>query len=93
MIEIKPLYIQSGTVLGIQIGNPEAPNKPAIIVLIAKRGLVVCGNFDINELDKRSITAARVIGLTKIEDALEAKIKSCTSRARALALAPHIRTS
>ena len=86
MIEIKPLDTQSGTVLGIQIGNPEAPDKPAIIVLIAKKGLVVCGNFDINELDKRSITAARVIGLTKIEDALEAKIESCTSRARALGI-------
>jgi uncharacterized protein YunC (DUF1805 family) len=84
MIEIKPLDVQSGTVLGVQIGNPEAPSKPAIIMLIAKKGLVVCGNFDINELDKRSITAARVIGLTKIEDALEGKIKSCTSRSRAL---------
>jgi len=86
MIEIKPLDVQSSTVLGVQIGNPEAPGKPAIIVLVAKRGLVVCGNFDINELEKRSITAARVIGLTKIEDALEAKIESCTSRARALGI-------
>jgi len=84
VIEIKPLDVQSGTALGIQIGNPEAPEKPAIIMLIAKKGLIVCGNFDINELDKRGIAAARVLGLTKIEDALQAKVVSVTSRPKAL---------
>ncbi|MEM3560013.1 MAG: DUF1805 domain-containing protein [Candidatus Aenigmatarchaeota archaeon] len=75
-----------GTVLGIRIGNPEAPEKPAIIVLIAKKGLLVCGNFDINELDKRGLTAAKVVGLTKIEDALQLKVVSVTSRAKALGI-------
>jgi len=84
MIEIKPLDVKSGTVLGIRIENPEAPEKPAIIVLIAKRGLLVCGNFDINELDKRGVTAARVTGLTRIGDALERNVESATSRAKAL---------
>jgi uncharacterized protein YunC (DUF1805 family) len=84
MIEIKPLNVKSGTVLGIRIGNPEAPEKPAIIVLIAKKGLLVCGNFDINELDKRGLTAARVVGLTKIEDALQLNVVSVTSRAKTL---------
>lgn len=84
MIEIKPLDVRFGAALGIRIGNPEAPEKPAVIVLIAKKGLVVCGNFDINELDKRGIAAARVLGLTKIEDALQAKVVSVTSRAKAL---------
>lgn len=84
MIEIKPLHIQSGTVLGVAIGKPEAPEKPAIIVVIAKKGFVVCGNFDIDELDKRNTTAARVVGLTKIEDALERNVVSVTSGAKAL---------
>jgi len=84
MIEIKPLDTRSGTVLGIRISNPEAPDRPAIIVLMAKKGLIVCGNFDINELDKRGITAARVVGLSKIEDALQLNIVSTTSRAKAL---------
>lgn len=38
-------------------------------------------------LDERNVTAARVEGLTKIEDALEAKIESCTLRARVLGVA------
>ncbi|MGQ9566355.1 MAG: DUF1805 domain-containing protein [Candidatus Bathyarchaeales archaeon] len=38
-------------------------------------------------LNERSISAARVEGLTKIEDALQAKIESCTSRVRVLSVA------
>ena len=84
MMEIKPVNVDGKTVIGVKIGNPEFPEKPAIIVLIAKKGLVVCRNFDIEALNERNIVAARVEGLTKIEDALEAKIESCTSKARAL---------
>ena len=39
---------------------------------------------DINAMEKREVTAARVLGLTKIEDALNAKIESCTIKARNL---------
>jgi len=86
VIEIKPVKVDENTVIGVKIGNPEFPEKPAIIVLIAEKGLVVCRNFDIDALNQRGVTAARVEGLTKIEDALEAKIESCTSRARALGI-------
>jgi uncharacterized protein YunC (DUF1805 family) len=87
VIEIKPVEINENIVIGVKIGNPEFPEKPAIIVLIAKKGLIVCRNFDIDALNERNVTAARVKGLTKIEDALEAKIESCTRRARALGIA------
>ena len=69
MIEVKPVEIYENTVIGVKIGNPEFPEKPAIIVLIAKKGLIVCRNFDIDPLNERNVTAARVKGLTKIEDA------------------------
>ena len=87
MIEVKPVDIDGNTVVGVKIRNPDFPEKSVIIVLIAKKGLIVCRNFDINALDKREVTAARVVGLTRIDDALEAKIESCTSRARALGIA------
>jgi uncharacterized protein YunC (DUF1805 family) len=83
MIEIKPLNTRSGTAVGVEIRN-QAPEKAAVIVVIAKRGLLVCGNFDINELEKRNVTAARIVGLTKIEDVLQRNIVSVTSRAKAL---------
>jgi len=87
VIEIKPVDVNGKTVVGVEIGNPDFPEKPAIIVLIAKKGLIACRNFDIDALDERNVTAARVKGLTKIEDALEAKMESCTSKARALGVA------
>jgi len=37
VIEIKPVKINGNTVIGVKIGNPEFPEKPAIIVLIAKK--------------------------------------------------------
>jgi uncharacterized protein YunC (DUF1805 family) len=85
-IVIKEINVNGKAILGVEIGNPESPEKPAIIVLIGKKGLIVCRNFDISALDERGITAARVKGLTKIEDALEAKIESCTSKAKALGI-------
>jgi uncharacterized protein YunC (DUF1805 family) len=84
MIEIKPLNTRSGFAIGVEIRNPEVPEKPAVIVVIAKRGLLVCGNFDINELEKRNIPAARIVGLTKIEDVLQRNVASVTSHAKAL---------
>jgi len=87
VIEIKPVDVNGKTVVGVEIGNPEFPEKPAIIVLIAKKGLIVYKNSDIDALDKRNVTAARVKGLTKIEDALEARIEYYTSKARALGIA------
>lgn len=86
MIEIRPLSTRLGTAIGVEIKNPEAPERPAVIVVIAKRGLLVCGNFDIEELEKRNITAAKIVGLTKIEDALQRNVVAVTSRAKALGI-------
>jgi uncharacterized protein YunC (DUF1805 family) len=87
MIEIRPVEMDGTTVVGGKIGKPDSPENPAIIVLTAKRGMVVCRNFDIDALNERNVTAAKAKGLTKIEDALEARIESCTSEARALGVA------
>lgn len=54
--------INRETVIGIKIGNPDLPEKPVIIVLIAKKGLIVCRNFDIDALNQLGVTAARVEG-------------------------------
>ena len=87
MTEIKPVAVNGKTVVGVESGNPDFPEKPAIIVLMAKNSLIVRRNFDIYALDERNVTAARAKGLTKIEDSLEARIESCTSKARALGIA------
>ena len=87
MIEIKPVDVNGKAVVVVEIGNPGFPEKPAIMVLIPKKGLIVCRNFDIDALDERNVTAARVRSLTKIENALEARIESCASKAQAVGVA------
>jgi hypothetical protein len=57
--EIKPVAVNGKTVVGVESGNPDFPEKPAIIVLMAKNSLIVRRNFDIYALDERNVTAAR----------------------------------
>lgn len=82
MIQNEPVDVNGETVIGVEIENPDFPEKPAISVLIAKEWLIACRNFDIDALDERNVTAARIKGLTKIEDTLEAEMESCASKAR-----------
>jgi uncharacterized protein YunC (DUF1805 family) len=84
VIEIIPVEINESTVIGVKIGDLDSPEKPVIIVSIAKRGLTVCRNFDIDALNERFVAADRVEGLTKLASRASLMIESCTSKARAL---------
>ena len=37
LIEVKPIDINGNSVLGVKIANPEFPQKPVAILLIAKK--------------------------------------------------------
>ena len=84
LIEVKPIDINGNSVLGVKIANSESPSKTSSHIADGQKALIVCGNFDINAMEKHEETAARVLGLTKIEDALNAKIESCTIKAKKL---------
>lgn len=81
-IQTGSVDVSTGTALGVRIGNPQNPEKATIIVLIGKKGLIVCRNFDIAALEQRGVAAARVQGITSFEEALAAPIESCTAQAR-----------
>ena len=80
-IQIESVDVSAGTALGVRIGNPQNPEKPTIITLIGKRGLIVCRNFDIAALEQRGVAAARVQGVTSFEEVLNAAVESCTVQA------------
>ena len=84
MIEMRTAEINRSPVAGAKIGDQYFPETLATIA-ITKKGLVVCRNL--GSLNGRNVTAAKAKGLTKLEDALEARIESCTSEARALGVA------
>jgi uncharacterized protein YunC (DUF1805 family) len=81
VLQTRSVDVSTGTALGVRIGNPQNPEKATIIVLIGKRGMIVCRNFDIAALEQRGVAAARVQGITSVEEALTAPIESCTAQA------------
>ena len=87
-IQTESVEISGGTALGVRIGNPQNPAKAMIIVLIGKKGIIVCRNFDITALEQRGVAAARVQGITSFEEVLRAPIESCTTQARQLGVVP-----
>ena len=83
-LEIANIELEQGTALGLKVGNPANPEKPMIMALIGKRGLLVCRNFDIAAMEARGIAAGRVQGITSFEEALSTTIESCTAQAKAV---------
>ncbi len=81
-IQVKSIEVSNGIALGVRISNPQNPEKPVIIALLGKNGMLVCRNFDIAALEQRGVTAARVQGITSFEDMLEASIEACTAQAK-----------
>jgi uncharacterized protein YunC (DUF1805 family) len=83
-IEMKSIEVSAGTSLGVRISNPQNPEKPVIIVLLGKKGMLVCRNFDIAALEQRGVAAARVQGITSFEEMLGASIEAYTAQAKQL---------
>ncbi|MGB9723977.1 MAG: YunC family protein [Chloroflexia bacterium] len=83
-IQVQSVEVAGGTALGVRIGNPQNPEKATILVLIGKKGLLVCRNFDIAALEQRGVVAARVQGISSFGEALATPIESCTAQARHL---------
>jgi uncharacterized protein YunC (DUF1805 family) len=86
-IEMQSVEVSAGVALGVRIGNPEKPEKATIIVLLGKKGMIVCRNFDIAALEQRGVAAARVQGIASFEEVLGAAIESCTAQAKQLGVA------
>jgi len=76
MIEEKKL--PNGT--GIRVSLPNAN----LILLLGKKGFVMCGYLNLEAAEKLGDAAAIVTGVSTIEEALNADVKKVTSKAREL---------
>lgn len=54
------------------------------ILLKGSRGYVMCGYLNLRAAEKFKDTAIKITGVSTIEEALKAKVASCTSPARRL---------
>ncbi len=55
-----------------------------LIVLKGSRGYIMCGYLNLKVAEKFKDVAVKITGISSIEEALKAKVHSCTSRARKL---------
>jgi uncharacterized protein YunC (DUF1805 family) len=65
---------------GIRVSLPNAN----LILLVGKKGFVMCGYLNLETAEKVGDAAAVVTGVSTIEDALTASVKKVTSKARQL---------
>jgi len=57
-----------------------------LIVLRGSRGYVMCGYLNLRVAQKFNDAAVKIVGVSSIKDALNAKVHSCTSAARKLGI-------
>ena len=57
-----------------------------LIVLRGSRGYVMCGYLNLKAAEKFKDAAAKIIGISSIEEALKSKIHSSTKKARSLGI-------
>lgn len=66
-------------VVGIEV---VLPNAPPLLILRGKKGFIMCGYLDIRVAEKLGLIAARVVGVSGIEEMLEKEIVEATEKAR-----------
>ena len=57
-----------------------------IIIIKGSKGYIMCGYLDLKVAEKFNDVAAKVTGVTNIEDVLKTTVYSCTKQARALGI-------
>lgn len=65
-------------VLGIEVPLPKAP----LVLAYGSTGFVMCGYLNVEAADKLGVAAARVRGVSTVEDLLKAKVDLSTKAAQ-----------
>lgn len=86
MIDYRPLTIEESSFVGITIYLP----KTTLIMITSKNGYIMCGALDVHQLNTklnhRKIIAGRAVGVTSIDDLLEAPLEAVTTEAENLGI-------
>ena len=65
--------------------------QPPLILIAAQKGFVMCGYLDLEAAERVGVAAAKVSGVSKFNDVLNAQIEDCTSRAREMGVSAGMR--
>ena len=67
------------TAVGIKI---ELPDSPPLLVIVGRKGFVMCGFLNMEAAERFSTVAAMVSGVKTFDDVLKAEVKAATSKAK-----------
>ena len=84
MITIVPIELEGGTAIGTALALP----KTTVLSISTQKGYIMCGVLNVPEVDRilseRKVIAAKVVGVKKIEDLLDAKVVEATNEAKSI---------
>lgn len=81
MVNVEQVKIGEKTVLGVKV---ELPDSPPLLIMVGRKGFVMCGFLNIDAAEKARVAAAMVSGVRTFDDVLGAEVKAATSKAKDL---------
>ena len=79
MISVTQLQLDGGTALGLKV---ELPDSPPLLLIIGKRGFLMCGFLNMETVEKLGVAAAVVSGVKSFEEMLNKEVKAVSSKAK-----------
>ncbi|RLF93011.1 DUF1805 domain-containing protein [Thermococci archaeon] len=83
MIHVRKIDVDGKTVLGLEV---ELPDSPPLVMLICKKGFIMCGFLNIEAADKLGVSAAVIAGVSNVNEMLESEVKHATTKAKKLGI-------
>jgi len=80
MINVTSLKIDGKDCLSLHVDLPEC--SAPLLLIIAKRGFVMCGFLNVEAAERLGVAAAVVTGVRSFDDVLNAQVKAVTSKAK-----------
>lgn len=86
MIQIEKLEVNGQTVEGLRICEPGGAGHPNMLVILCKKGYIMCGYLNMETADAVSDVAA-VVGGSCFEETLANPVKAVSAKAAELGVA------
>jgi uncharacterized protein YunC (DUF1805 family) len=82
MAIVKKIKVKKGFILAAELKLL----KKTLIVLRGSRGYIMCGYLNLRVAEKFRDCAAKITGVSTIQESLKTKIRSCTRQAKKLGI-------
>jgi len=78
MIYVAQLNLNGRMALGLKV---ELPGSPPLLLIVGKRGFLMCGYLNMESVEKLGVAAAMISGVKNFEEMLHGEVKAVSSKA------------